>query len=189
MLLTFNSSLTIHMLYIDNLKKCLLRLEEEKTRTKTKVQAETQTQVKDEISRILSAERTLAQDSLQQAIIRERLATEDEKRRAELFVSLCINCVEAGGLLSRALIDSHDHFQTAPQCQKRVWNWRHWLIDFCTFKVILSPWRTEVKRFCHSRQVVSSRLTNVSAASALSFPWAVIWKQTRLLCKMLRFMF
>lgn len=71
-----------------------LRLEEEKARTRSKVQAETQTQVQDEISKILSAERTLGQESLQQAIIRERLATEDEKRRAELFVSLFINSVE-----------------------------------------------------------------------------------------------
>ncbi|XP_056879116.1 coiled-coil-helix-coiled-coil-helix domain containing 3a isoform X1 [Takifugu flavidus] len=60
-------------------------LEEEKARTRSKVQAETQSQVQDEISRILSAQRGLAQESLQQAIIRERLATEDEKRRAELF--------------------------------------------------------------------------------------------------------
>lgn len=75
-------------------KYCILRLEEEKARTRSKVQAETQSQVQDEISRILSAERVLAQESLQQAIIRERLATEDEKRRAELFVSLPINSVE-----------------------------------------------------------------------------------------------
>lgn len=82
------------MLSIHNKKYWCFRLEEEKARTRTKIQAETQTQVQDEISRILSAERALAQESLQQAIIRERLATEDEKRRAELFVSLFINTVK-----------------------------------------------------------------------------------------------
>lgn len=82
------------MLCINNTNILLFRLEEEKARTRTKIQAETQTQVQDEISRLLSAERALAQESLQQAIIRERLATEDEKRRAELFVSLSINSVK-----------------------------------------------------------------------------------------------
>lgn len=64
------------------------RLAAEKARSKAMVQAEAQSQVKDEVSRILSAKRAMAQESLQQSVIRERLAAEDEKRRAELFVSL-----------------------------------------------------------------------------------------------------
>lgn len=82
------------MLCINHKKYWLFRLEEEKARTRTKIQAEAQTQVQDEISRILSSERALAQASLQKATIRERLATEDENRRAELFVSLSINSMK-----------------------------------------------------------------------------------------------
>lgn len=70
------------------------RLEAEKTQSTAKAQAEAQSQVPDEVCRILSAERALAQESLQQAVIRERLTTEDERRRAELFVSLSPNSVD-----------------------------------------------------------------------------------------------
>lgn len=68
------------------------RLEAEKARSTAKAQAEAQ--VQDEVSRILSAKRAEAQESLQQAVIRERLATEDEMRRAELFVSLFTNSID-----------------------------------------------------------------------------------------------
>lgn len=71
------------------------RLEEEKTQIRAKVQTEAQSQVQEEVSRILSAERALAQDSLQQTLIRERLVTENERRRAELFVSLTITTIVA----------------------------------------------------------------------------------------------
>lgn len=70
------------------------RLEAEKARSTAKAQAEAQSQVQDEVSRILSAKRAEAQESLQQAVIRERLATEDEMRRAELFVSLLTNSID-----------------------------------------------------------------------------------------------
>ncbi|KAM6962386.1 coiled-coil-helix-coiled-coil-helix domain containing 3a isoform 2-T2 [Tautogolabrus adspersus] len=60
-------------------------LEAEKARTAAQAQTEAQSQVQDEVSRILSAERAVAQESLQQAVLRERIATEDEKFRAQLF--------------------------------------------------------------------------------------------------------
>lgn len=71
------------------------RLEKEKAQIRAKVQTEAQSKVQDEVSRILSAERALAEDSLQQTLIRERLVTENERRRAELFVSLSINTIVA----------------------------------------------------------------------------------------------
>lgn len=71
------------------------RLEAEKARSTAKAQAEARSQVQDEVSRILSGQRTMAQESLQQAVIRERLATEDEMRRAELFVSPFTNGIDA----------------------------------------------------------------------------------------------
>ncbi|XP_028304849.1 coiled-coil-helix-coiled-coil-helix domain containing 3a isoform X1 [Gouania willdenowi] len=60
-------------------------LESEKARVSASAQAEAQSQVQDEVSRILSVERAVAQESVQQAIIKERITTEDEKRRAQLF--------------------------------------------------------------------------------------------------------
>ncbi|XP_070848547.1 coiled-coil-helix-coiled-coil-helix domain containing 3a isoform X4 [Chaetodon trifascialis] len=60
-------------------------LEAEKARSAAKVQAEAQSQVQDEVSRILSVERAVAQQSIQQAVIRERIATEDERLRAQLL--------------------------------------------------------------------------------------------------------
>ncbi|XP_061768230.1 coiled-coil-helix-coiled-coil-helix domain containing 3a isoform X2 [Nerophis ophidion] len=60
-------------------------LEAEKARTSAQAKAETRRHVEDEVSRILSSERTVAQESLQQAVLRERIATEDEKLRAQLF--------------------------------------------------------------------------------------------------------
>ncbi len=81
----------------------LHRLEAEKTRSAAKAQAEAQSQVPDEVSRILSVERAVAQESLQQAIIRERLATEEEKLRAQLLVSLSANSCCAPSA-------DHEHF-------------------------------------------------------------------------------
>ncbi|XP_051247931.1 coiled-coil-helix-coiled-coil-helix domain containing 3a isoform X6 [Dicentrarchus labrax] len=60
-------------------------LEEEKARSAAQAQADAQSQVRGEVSRLLSVERAVAQESLQQAVIRERIATEDEKLRAQLF--------------------------------------------------------------------------------------------------------
>ncbi|XP_008398895.1 coiled-coil-helix-coiled-coil-helix domain containing 3a isoform X3 [Poecilia reticulata] len=57
----------------------------EKARASAQAQADTQAKVQEEISRILSVERALTQDSLQQAIIRERISSEDEKLRAQLL--------------------------------------------------------------------------------------------------------
>ncbi|KAF3705125.1 MICOS complex subunit MIC19 Coiled-coil-helix-coiled-coil-helix domain-containing protein 3 [Channa argus] len=60
-------------------------LKAEKAQASAKAHAEAQSQVQDEVSRILSVERALAQQSLQQAVIRERIATEDERLRAQLY--------------------------------------------------------------------------------------------------------
>lgn len=60
-------------------------LEAEKAQASIQAQAEARSQVENEVSRILSAERAVAEESLQQAIVRERIATEDEKIRTQLF--------------------------------------------------------------------------------------------------------
>ncbi|KAK2858988.1 hypothetical protein Q5P01_003608 [Channa striata] len=60
-------------------------LKAEKARASAKAHAEAQSQVQDEVSRILSVERALAQQSLQEAVIRERIAAEDERIRAQLY--------------------------------------------------------------------------------------------------------
>nr|XP_057933701.1 coiled-coil-helix-coiled-coil-helix domain containing 3a isoform X2 [Doryrhamphus excisus] len=60
-------------------------LEAEKARAAAQAQADTKRHVEDEVSRILSAERVVAQESIQQAVLRERIATEDEKLRAQLY--------------------------------------------------------------------------------------------------------
>lgn len=65
----------------------LHRLKAEKARASAQAHAEAQSQVQGEVSRILSVERALAQESIQQAVIRERIATEDERLRAQLYVS------------------------------------------------------------------------------------------------------
>uniref|UniRef100_A0A3B3D975 Coiled-coil-helix-coiled-coil-helix domain containing 3a n=1 Tax=Oryzias melastigma TaxID=30732 RepID=A0A3B3D975_ORYME len=59
--------------------------EAEKARLSAKAQVEAQTQFRDEVSKIISAERAAVKENLQQTIIRERIATEDEKLRAQLF--------------------------------------------------------------------------------------------------------
>lgn len=63
------------------------RLASEKARAAAQAEADAQYEVQSEVSRILSAERAVAQESLQQAIVRERIATEDERLRAQIFVS------------------------------------------------------------------------------------------------------
>lgn len=63
------------------------RLQSEKERAAATAQAEAESHARSEVSRILSAERALAQENLQEAIVRERLTTEDARRRTELFVS------------------------------------------------------------------------------------------------------
>ncbi|CAK6961379.1 coiled-coil-helix-coiled-coil-helix domain containing 3a isoform X2 [Scomber scombrus] len=60
-------------------------LEAEKTRASAQAQADATSLVHDEVSRILSAERAMAKESLQQAVIRERISTEDERLRAQLY--------------------------------------------------------------------------------------------------------
>lgn len=57
----------------------------EKARASAQAQAAAQSQVKNEVSRILAAERAATQENLQQAIIRETITVEDERRRAQLF--------------------------------------------------------------------------------------------------------
>uniref|UniRef100_A0A3Q1FFG6 Coiled-coil-helix-coiled-coil-helix domain containing 3a n=1 Tax=Acanthochromis polyacanthus TaxID=80966 RepID=A0A3Q1FFG6_9TELE len=60
-------------------------LEREKARVSAQAQAEANSQVQDEVSRILCLERAVGEESLQQAVIRERIATEDQRLRAQLF--------------------------------------------------------------------------------------------------------
>ncbi|XP_077356962.1 coiled-coil-helix-coiled-coil-helix domain containing 3a isoform X7 [Festucalex cinctus] len=60
-------------------------LEAEKSRASAQAQAEAKRHVEDEVSRILSAERAVVQESVQQAVIRERIAAEDEKLRTQLY--------------------------------------------------------------------------------------------------------
>ncbi|KAM8910079.1 coiled-coil-helix-coiled-coil-helix domain containing 3a isoform 5-T5 [Spinachia spinachia] len=57
----------------------------EKARVAAQAEHDAQSQVPGEVSRLLSVERAVAQESLQQAVMRERISTEDEKRRAQLF--------------------------------------------------------------------------------------------------------
>lgn len=64
------------------------RFDAEKARASAQAQAETQSQVQAEVSRMLSAERAVTQESLQQAILRERITIEDERLRAQLLVSV-----------------------------------------------------------------------------------------------------
>ncbi|KAM3859021.1 coiled-coil-helix-coiled-coil-helix domain containing 3a [Diretmus argenteus] len=60
-------------------------LEEEKAQAAAWAQAEAQSQAKDEVSRILSLERAVTQETIQQAITRERISAEDERLRAQLY--------------------------------------------------------------------------------------------------------
>ncbi|XP_054480591.1 coiled-coil-helix-coiled-coil-helix domain containing 3a isoform X1 [Anoplopoma fimbria] len=60
-------------------------VEAEKARAAAQAQDDAQSQVQDEVSRILSVERAGAKESIQQAVLRERIATEDEKLRAHLY--------------------------------------------------------------------------------------------------------
>ncbi|KAM6984913.1 coiled-coil-helix-coiled-coil-helix domain containing 3a [Aplochiton taeniatus] len=60
-------------------------LEEEKAQIEAVAQAEAQSLAKDEVSRILTVERAMAQETLQQAVLRERITTEDERLRAQLY--------------------------------------------------------------------------------------------------------
>ena len=67
----------------------LRRLDFEKTQAAEQANAEAQSQVHSEVSRILSEERAMVQENLQQALVRERITTEDEKLRAQIYVSWC----------------------------------------------------------------------------------------------------
>ncbi|XP_061524269.1 coiled-coil-helix-coiled-coil-helix domain containing 3a isoform X3 [Phycodurus eques] len=60
-------------------------LEAEKSSASAQAQAEAHRHVEDEVSRILSVERGVYQESIQQAVIRERIAAEDEKLRAQHY--------------------------------------------------------------------------------------------------------
>ncbi|XP_037099464.1 coiled-coil-helix-coiled-coil-helix domain containing 3a isoform X2 [Syngnathus acus] len=60
-------------------------LEVEKSRASAQAQAEAKRHVEDELSRILSAERAMAEENIQQALITERIATEEEKLRTRLY--------------------------------------------------------------------------------------------------------
>uniref|UniRef100_A0A673JR49 Coiled-coil-helix-coiled-coil-helix domain containing 3a n=1 Tax=Sinocyclocheilus rhinocerous TaxID=307959 RepID=A0A673JR49_9TELE len=57
-------------------------LEKEKSQAHVQAQAEAQTQVKDEVSRILALEK---EQSIQKAILRERVTAEDERLQAQIY--------------------------------------------------------------------------------------------------------
>ena len=63
------------------------RLEAEKEEATALAQADAQSRVQQEVSRVLAAERSLTQDSLQAAVLRERASADDEKLRAQRYVS------------------------------------------------------------------------------------------------------
>ncbi|KAK6314587.1 hypothetical protein J4Q44_G00141160 [Coregonus suidteri] len=63
------------------------RLEEEKVHAASFAKAEAQASVKDEVGRILELERVTTHNTLTQAVMRERVSAEDEKLRAQLYVS------------------------------------------------------------------------------------------------------
>ncbi|XP_077450358.1 coiled-coil-helix-coiled-coil-helix domain containing 3a isoform X6 [Stigmatopora argus] len=60
-------------------------LEAEKSRASAQSQADAKRHVEDEVTRILSAERAAAEGSIHQAVIRERIASEDEKLRVQRY--------------------------------------------------------------------------------------------------------
>ncbi|XP_073694417.1 uncharacterized protein [Garra rufa] len=59
-------------------------MEKEKSQAHIQAQAEAQAQVKDEVSRILAFEK---EQSIQKAILRERITAEDERLQAQIYVS------------------------------------------------------------------------------------------------------
>uniref|UniRef100_A0A3Q0SRZ1 Coiled-coil-helix-coiled-coil-helix domain containing 3a n=1 Tax=Amphilophus citrinellus TaxID=61819 RepID=A0A3Q0SRZ1_AMPCI len=61
----------------------MIELKAEKARASAQAQAEAKSQVQGEVSRLLTAQRATAQESLHQAFIKERISTEDEKLRAK----------------------------------------------------------------------------------------------------------
>lgn len=60
-------------------------VEAEKARAAARAHGDARSQVQDEVSRILSVERAVAHESIQQAAMRERISAEDEKLRARLY--------------------------------------------------------------------------------------------------------
>lgn len=85
----------------------LHRIKAEKDRAAAQAQSDAQSQVQDEVSRILSMERAVAQESIQQAVIRERIATEDERLRAQLYVSLPVH---KHALIHGSYFELHPYF-------------------------------------------------------------------------------
>uniref|UniRef100_A0A3P8Z7Z8 Coiled-coil-helix-coiled-coil-helix domain containing 3a n=1 Tax=Esox lucius TaxID=8010 RepID=A0A3P8Z7Z8_ESOLU len=60
-------------------------LEEEKAQAASFARAEAQTSVDDQVAHILELERSAGQESLTQAVMRERISAEDERIRAQLY--------------------------------------------------------------------------------------------------------
>lgn len=60
-------------------------LEKEKSQAHAQAQAEAQAQVKDEVSRILALEKSGAEETIQKAILRERVSAEDERLQAQIY--------------------------------------------------------------------------------------------------------
>ncbi|KAG1952993.1 coiled-coil-helix-coiled-coil-helix domain containing 3a isoform X8 [Pimephales promelas] len=61
------------------------RLEKERSRVHAQAHAEAQALVKDEVSRILALEKASAEESIQKAILRERVTAEDERLQAQIY--------------------------------------------------------------------------------------------------------
>ncbi|KAG9345722.1 hypothetical protein JZ751_008866 [Albula glossodonta] len=64
----------------------ILRLEEEKAQ----VLAQAETRVQDEVGKILTLERAANQESIKEAVLKERMTVEEERLRAQLYEKLII---------------------------------------------------------------------------------------------------
>lgn len=65
----------------------LFRLEKERSHVQVKAHADAHAHVKDELNRILALEREAAHESIEKALLRERVTAEEERLRAQLYVS------------------------------------------------------------------------------------------------------
>ncbi len=163
----------------------LHRLEAEKARAAAQAQSEAQSQVQDDVSRILSVERAVAQESLQQAIIRERIATEDERLRAQLFVSLSTNSVNVlyvsyCGLyhlisytLTFSWINLHHSIKQTLNIFA-VWPCKHRLTDESNFYMKTGP------VLCSHIPVLSRRHTGVNLFAVIDRSRLVQWQMSGL---------
>lgn len=65
---------------------CVCRLEEEKLKARALAQAAAQVQIQEEVKKVLEEKRAALQKSLKEAIMKERMNTEDERLIAQYYV-------------------------------------------------------------------------------------------------------